>query len=100
MPIRRSPNRARHTLPQVPDAGRDRPERVVAINRNRWSSSIGIGGRDQPVRARGLPRQGFDPDRFLSRRSSAAMCCPTSRFSLTYMRLDQGDGVAVDVSFM
>ena len=51
MPIRRSPNRIRHTHPQVPAAGRDRPERVVAINRNRWSSSIVIGGRDQSVRA-------------------------------------------------
>jgi len=65
MPIRRSPNRARHTLPQVPDAGRDRPEWVVAINRNRWSSSIGIGGRDQPVRA--LP---FNPHTLLTSLSS------------------------------
>ena len=48
MPIRRSPNSAGHTPPQP---GRDRPERVVAINRNRWSQSIGISGRNQPVRA-------------------------------------------------
>jgi len=49
MPIRRSPNGARHTPPQ---AGRDRPEPVVAINRNAWSQSIGISGRNHPVRAR------------------------------------------------
>ena len=48
MPIRRSPNGAGHTRPQP---GRDRPEWVVAINRNAWSQSIGIGGRNQPVRA-------------------------------------------------
>jgi hypothetical protein len=48
MPIRGSPNGARHPRPQ---AGRDRPEWVVAINRNAWSQSIGIGGRDHPVRA-------------------------------------------------
>ena len=44
MPIRGSPNGARHPRPQ---AGRDRPEWVVAINRNGWSSSIGMSGRDQ-----------------------------------------------------
>ena len=49
MPIRGSPNGARHPRPQ---AGRDRPERVVAINRNDWSQSIGTAGRDHPVRAR------------------------------------------------
>ena len=49
MPIRGSPNGARHPRPQ---AGRDRPEWVVAINRNAWSQSIGIAGRDHPVRAR------------------------------------------------
>ena len=49
MPIRRSPNGAGYTRPQP---GRDRPEWVVAINRNAWSQSIGIGGRNQPVRAR------------------------------------------------
>ena len=48
MPIRRSPNGVSHTRPQL---GRDRPEWVVAINRNRWSQSIGISGRNQPVRA-------------------------------------------------
>jgi len=48
MPIRRSPNGARHTPPQ---AGRDRPEQVVAINRNAWPQSIGISGRNHPVRA-------------------------------------------------
>jgi len=50
MPIRRSPNGAGHTRPQP---GRDRPEWVVAINRNARSQSIGIGGRNQPVRAHG-----------------------------------------------
>jgi hypothetical protein len=50
MPIRRLPNGFRHTHPQ---AGRDRPERVVAINRNCWSRSIGIGGRDRPECALG-----------------------------------------------
>jgi hypothetical protein len=48
MPIRRSPDGAHHPRPQ---AGRDRPEWVVAINRNAWSQSIEIGGRDHPVRA-------------------------------------------------
>ena len=48
MPIRRSPNGAGYTRPQP---GRDRPEWVVAINRNAWSQSIGISGRNQPVRA-------------------------------------------------
>ena len=52
MPIRGSPNGAYHPHPQ---AGRDRPEWVVAINRNAWSQSIGIVGRDHPVRARYLP---------------------------------------------
>jgi hypothetical protein len=50
MPIRGSPNGARHPHPQ---AGRDRSEWVVAINRNAWSRSIGIAGRDHPVRAAG-----------------------------------------------
>ena len=48
MPIRGSPNGAHHARPQ---AGRDRPESVVAINRSGWSRSIGIAGRDHPVRA-------------------------------------------------
>jgi hypothetical protein len=48
MPIRGLPNGPRHTRPQT---GRDRPEWVVAINRNAWSQSIGIAGRDRPVRA-------------------------------------------------
>ena len=50
MPIRRSPSGARHPRPQ---AGRDRPEWVVAINRNGWSPSIVTAGRDHPVRAIG-----------------------------------------------
>jgi hypothetical protein len=52
MPIRRSPNEAGHTRPQP---GRDRSEQVVAINRNAWSQSIGISGRNQPVRASEAP---------------------------------------------
>ncbi len=35
-----------------PQPGRDRPEWVVAINRNAWSQSIVIGGRNQSVRPR------------------------------------------------
>jgi len=46
MPIRGSPNGANHLRPQ---AGRDRLEQVVAINRNAWSQSIGTAGRDHPV---------------------------------------------------
>src|SRR5665647_3411590 len=42
------PNGARHVRPQP---GRNRPERVVAINRNAWSQSVGTGGRNHPVRA-------------------------------------------------
>jgi hypothetical protein len=57
MPIRGSPNGARHPRPQ---AGRDRPEWVVAINRNAWSQSIGIAGRDRPVRARGSAGRAAD----------------------------------------
>jgi hypothetical protein len=48
MPIRGSPNGADYLHPQ---AGRDRLESVVAINRNGWSQSIGMAGRDRPVRA-------------------------------------------------
>ena len=48
MPIRGSPNGARHPSST---GGRDRPEWVVAINRNAWSQSIGTAGRDHPVRA-------------------------------------------------
>jgi len=57
LPIRRSPNGARYTRPQP---GRDQSEQVVAINRNRWSQSIGISGRNQPVRAYGAPRLRID----------------------------------------
>jgi hypothetical protein len=57
MPIRRSPNGADHTRPQP---GRDRPEWVVAINRNARSQSIGIGGRNQPVRAHRLAASRFN----------------------------------------
>ena len=39
MPIRRSPNDARHPI-----------HRVVAITRNRWSRSIGMTGRNQSER--------------------------------------------------
>ena len=62
MPIRGSPNGARHPRPQ---AGRNRPEWVVAINRNAWSQSIGIAGRDHPdvvgVGAELLDHPGDDP---------------------------------------
>jgi hypothetical protein len=55
MPIRGSPNGARHPYPQVVaiprSRGRDPSEQVVAINWNEWSRSIGIAGRDHPVRA-------------------------------------------------
>src|ERR1700758_3570238 len=44
MPIRGSPNGARHPRPQ---AGRDRPEWVVAINRSGGSQAIVAGGRNQ-----------------------------------------------------
>jgi hypothetical protein len=47
MPIRGSPNGAPHPRPQ---AGRDRPEQVVAINRNAWSQSS--GARSAPLIAR------------------------------------------------
>jgi hypothetical protein len=53
MPIRGSPNGAGYLRPQ---AGRDCPESVVAINRNGWSQSIGMAGRDRPVRAQELGR--------------------------------------------
>lgn len=55
MPIRGSPNGARHFHPQLVaiarNGGRDPSERVVAFNWNEWSRSIGSAGRDQPVRA-------------------------------------------------
>ena len=44
MPIRRSPNGARHVRPlsQSPGTGgRDQSERLVAISWNRWSQSPG-----------------------------------------------------------
>jgi hypothetical protein len=67
MPIRGSPNGARHPRPQ---AGRDRPECVVAINRNAWSRSIGIAGRDHSVCAW---RNALDcPKGFLPHSSSAS----------------------------
>ena len=56
MPIRRSPNGARHVRPQP---GRNRPERVVAVNRKAWSQSVGTGGRNHPVRAATIGH-GFD----------------------------------------
>jgi hypothetical protein len=49
MPIRGSPDGAHHPRPQC---GRDRPEWVVAINRNGWSQTIVTAGRDHPVRAK------------------------------------------------
>jgi hypothetical protein len=41
MQIRGSPNGARHSPPHLSPPGRDHSERAVAINWNRWSSSIG-----------------------------------------------------------
>ena len=56
MLIRGSPDGLRHPHPQlvaIPEmGGRDPSERVVAFNWNEWSRSIGIAGRDQPVRAK------------------------------------------------
>jgi hypothetical protein len=63
MPIRGSSNGARHTRPQARRGGRDRPERVVVINRNDWSSSIGIGGRHQSVRALRIDHPGRNQER-------------------------------------
>ena len=70
MPIRGSPNGANHLRPQ---AGRDRLEQVVAINRNAWSQSIGTAGRNHPVRARPT----FAP----SRSSDAAILLRSRRCS-------------------
>jgi hypothetical protein len=58
MQIRALPNEARYALPQVGRHPSEREvaipsERVVVISRNDWSSSIGIDGRHQPVRAGG-----------------------------------------------
>jgi hypothetical protein len=53
MPIRGLPNGARNTHPQ---AGRDRPEWVVAISRKRWSRSIVTGGRNQSERVVAIVR--------------------------------------------
>ena len=49
MPIRRSPNGVVHPHPQT---DRDLPERVIGINRNDCSRSIGTADRNAPVRAR------------------------------------------------
>ena len=48
MPIRRSPNGVVHPHPQT---DRDPPERVIGINWNDCSRSIGTADRDGPVRA-------------------------------------------------
>jgi hypothetical protein len=53
MPIRRSPNGVGHTRPQP---GRDRSERVVPINRNRW---VAIN-RKQWSRSVGARRRGSE----------------------------------------
>ena len=58
MPIRRSPNDARHPGPQ---AGRDPPEQVVAINRNAWSRSPGAR----------TPASSFTPPNCLARTRNA-----------------------------
>jgi hypothetical protein len=54
LPSRGSPNSALHTLHTLSTAhgtGRHRPEQVVVIDWNAWSSSIGTPGRHHPVRA-------------------------------------------------
>ena len=60
MLIRGSPDGLHHPHPQlvaIPEmGGRDPSERVVVFNWNEWSRSIGIAGRDQPVRASGMVR--------------------------------------------
>ena len=59
MPIRGSPNGAHHPRPQ---AGRDRPEWLVAINRNAWSQSIGISEASNRSRVTdGSPTVGAGP---------------------------------------
>jgi len=55
-PIRRSPNGAAHTCPHPSNIDRDRPERVIGINWNDCSGSIGTGARNQSVHARETPR--------------------------------------------
>ncbi len=75
MPIRRSPNGARHVRPQP---GRNRPERVVAVNRNAWSQSVGIGGRNHPVRARSA-RSGRKPASRDAGSTRLQTCWPSCR---------------------
>ena len=66
MPIRGSPNGARHCPPHLPQPGRDRSEQVDAINRNDWTPSIGNSGRHQSVRPQLMEKaeklRKFDPD--------------------------------------
>ena len=79
MPIRRSPNGARHVRPQP---GRNRPERVVAINRNAWSQSVGTGGRNHPVRALALTILFIDNNRTMSSDGSITLCNVLSRIRM------------------
>jgi hypothetical protein len=71
MPIRGSPNGAGYLRPQ---AGRDRPESVVAINRNGSSQSIGMAARSPGARTmvyrtrKQLVEEGFEA--VLSRKPS------------------------------
>ena len=55
MPIRGLPNGVRHTRPQT---GRDRPEQVVAINRNSWSRSSGARTQRTKLRKGSVPKRG------------------------------------------
>ena len=75
MPIRGSPNGANHLRPQ---AGRDRLEQVVAINRNAWSQSIGTAGRNHPVRAvldfRATEQDAITPKSFTDNRRHRRLC--------------------------
>ncbi len=84
MPIRGSPNGAHHPRPQ---AGRNRPEWVVAINRNAWSQSIGIAGRDHPVRAAyAVHRRN---QRFLAVAIRIVLDLPLANLSDVFRRIDK-----------
>jgi hypothetical protein len=58
MPIRVLPNGHCHSCPQP---GRHQSERLVVINRNAWSSSIGPGGRHQSEPVVAINWRGWSP---------------------------------------
>lgn len=82
MPSRGSPNGARHIRPQPDRTGRDRPEQVVVIDWNGWSSSIGIGGSHHPVRAHSAACSltGRDPARVVWGVASCELCAQVNRW--------------------